>query len=71
MTAFSGLYVVNVSGAGSSPHAARLVLPRTVGSDDVNNAILSPDGTIIASVTRSWCGSGIQGHCVAFRPPHT
>jgi hypothetical protein len=48
--AFSGLYVVNVSGAGSNPHSARLVLPRTVGSDDVNNAILSPDGTIIASV---------------------
>ena len=47
----SGLYVVNVSGAGSSPHPARLVLPRAVGSDDVNNAILSPDGTIIASVT--------------------
>jgi hypothetical protein len=42
--------VVNVSGAGSNPHSARLVLPRTVGSDDVNNAILSPDGTIIASV---------------------
>src|ERR1700744_4866848 len=26
----SGLYVVNVSGAGSSPHPARLVLPRAV-----------------------------------------
>lgn len=49
--AFSGLYVVNVSGAGSSPHPARLVLPRLVGSDDVNSAILSPDGTVIASVT--------------------
>jgi hypothetical protein len=48
--AFSGLYVVNVSEARSSPHPARLVLPRTVGSDDVNNAILSPAGTIIASV---------------------
>jgi hypothetical protein len=43
--------VVNVSGAGGSPHPARLILPRTVGSDDVNDAILSPDGTIIASVT--------------------
>ena len=46
-----GLYVLDVSGAGGSPHPARLVLPRTVGSDDVDDAILGPDGTIIASVT--------------------
>jgi hypothetical protein len=46
-----GLYVLNVNAAGDSLHSARLVLARTVGSDDVQDAILSPDGTIIASVT--------------------
>lgn len=43
-----GLYVLNVSGTGGNP---RLVLPRTVKQDSVQDAILSPDGTIIASVS--------------------
>ena len=42
-----GLYVFNVSGTGGHP---RLVLPRNVKQDSVQDAILSPDGTIIASV---------------------
>jgi hypothetical protein len=41
-----GLYVLNVSGNGGP----RLVLPRNVNQDNVQDAILSPDGTIIASV---------------------
>jgi hypothetical protein len=43
-----GLYVVNVGGPGSQP---RLVLPKNVNQDSVADAILSPDGTIVASVT--------------------
>jgi hypothetical protein len=49
-----GLYVLNVSGAGGRPH---LVLPRTVKSDDVGDAILSPNGTIIAAVEYDYQGN--------------
>jgi len=49
-----GLYVLNVSGAGGAPH---LVLPRTVKSDDVGDAILSPNGTIIAAVEYDYQGN--------------
>lgn len=53
-----GLYALDVNAAGNSLHSARLVLSRTVGSDDVDDAILSPDGTmIIASVTYEFHGN--------------
>ena len=47
-----GLYVLDVNAPGRSTlSAARLVLPRKVGSDLVGNAMLSPSGkTIIAEV---------------------
>jgi hypothetical protein len=47
-----GLRVLDFNAAGTSTDAGRLVLPRTVGSDGVQEAMLGPDGTtIIASVT--------------------
>jgi hypothetical protein len=52
----AGLYVINVSGAGGSLRSARLVVPRSVGDDDVQDAILSPDGTIIAAVSYEFHG---------------
>jgi hypothetical protein len=51
---YRGLYVLNVSGAGGR---ARLFLPWTVKSDDVQDAILSPDGTIIAAVSYEFHGN--------------
>jgi hypothetical protein len=45
---YGGLYVLNAGKAGASPH---LVLPRNVKQDLVEDAILSRDGTIIASVS--------------------
>ena len=54
----SGLWVLDVTAAGSSLHSARLVLARTVGSDDVQDAILGRDGTtIIAAVTYEFHGN--------------
>jgi hypothetical protein len=50
---YGGLYVLNVSGTGGRP---RLVLPRTVKQDDVQDAILSPNGTIIAAVDYDFQG---------------
>ena len=48
----AGLYRLNPNAAGGKLGSARLVLSRTFGSDDVQEARLSPDGTtIIASVT--------------------
>ena len=52
-TGYGGLYVLNVSGDGRP----RLVLPRSVKSDDVQDAILSPNGTIIAAVTYEFHGN--------------
>jgi hypothetical protein len=49
-----GLYVLNVRGTGGQ---ARLVLPRNVKQDDVQDAILSPDGTIIAAVSYEFHGN--------------
>ncbi|HEY2518858.1 MAG TPA: hypothetical protein VGJ19_02010 [Streptosporangiaceae bacterium] len=47
-----GLHVLDVNAPGSTLSSARLILPQIVDSDDVQNAMLSPDGTtIIASVT--------------------
>ncbi|MBO0801835.1 MAG: hypothetical protein J2P25_02005 [Nocardiopsaceae bacterium] len=46
-TGDAGLYVINASEAGGSP---RLVLPTQVNQDEVQSAILSPDGNIIAAV---------------------
>ena len=47
-----GLHVLDVNAPGSTLSSARLILPQIVDSDDVQDAMLSPDGTtIIASVT--------------------
>jgi hypothetical protein len=40
-----GLHILDVNAPGTSLAAARLILPRQVGSDFVQDAVLSPDGT--------------------------
>jgi hypothetical protein len=54
----AGLYLLNVNAAGRSLQSARLVLSRTFKAYDVQEAMLSPDGTtIIASVTYEFHGN--------------
>jgi len=51
-TSAAGLWLLNTPAAGHSLMSARRILPASVGGDDVQSAVLSPDGTTaIASVT--------------------
>ena len=51
-TSAAGLWVLNTAAAGHSLMSARRILPASAGGDDVQSAVLSPDGTTaIASVT--------------------
>lgn len=56
-TSEAGLWVLDASAAGNDLMSGRRILPAHVGGDDVQSALLSPDGaTVIASVT--YQGSG-------------
>jgi hypothetical protein len=51
-TSRSGLWLLNTTAPGSNLMSGRRILPALVGSDDVQSAVLTPDGnTVIASVT--------------------
>jgi hypothetical protein len=51
-TSRSGLWLLNTTAPGSNLMSGRRMLPALVGSDDVQSAVLTPDGnTVIASVT--------------------
>jgi hypothetical protein len=64
-TAGSRLYALDVNTPGNSLHGARLILPRTVQSDSVEDAVLSPDGTtIIASVEYNNLGPKLNRNSV-------
>ena len=50
--AVSGLWVLDTTAAGSNLMSDRRILPASVGDDQVQTALLNPDGaTVIASVT--------------------
>jgi hypothetical protein len=51
-TSASGLWLLDTTAPGSNLMSGRRILPEFVGSDDVQSAVLAPDGsTVIASVT--------------------
>jgi hypothetical protein len=51
-TSAAGLWALDTTAAGSSLMSGRRILPASVGGDQVQAALLSPDGaTVIASVT--------------------
>jgi len=76
------LYALDVDTPGTSLHAARPILPRTVQSDSIEDAVLGPDGkSIIASVEYDNLGpklnrNSVVGGIVEFsattrKPVHT
>jgi hypothetical protein len=51
-TSRSGLWLLDTTAPGNNLMSGRRILPALVGSDDVQSAVLTPDGsTVIASVT--------------------
>jgi dipeptidyl aminopeptidase/acylaminoacyl peptidase len=51
-TSAAGLWVLDTTAAGSSLMSARRILPALAGGDDVQSALLNPDGTtVVAAVT--------------------
>ena len=62
-TTASGLWVLNTTAPGSNLMSGRRVMPEFTGGDDVQSAVLTPDGsTVIASVTYDGTGPRRPGH---------
>jgi hypothetical protein len=64
-TSHSGLWLLNTTAPGNNLMSGRRILPAHVGSDDVQSAMLTPDGTkVIASVNYTGTGSVGRGTVV-------
>jgi hypothetical protein len=65
LTTTSGLWVLDTTAAGSNLMSGRRIVPEFTGGDDVQSAVLTPDGSaVIASVTYDGTGHVGRGTVV-------